>query len=142
MLKTILVPIDISHDAAGSRSVAMARKVMDEGGRLVLLNVLENAPAYVASQIPESVLARVANEAEADLKRIAKENALPDDTQTLIKRGRPSNTILDVAKDVGADAIVVASHNPTFADHLLGSVASRVVRHAQCSVFVVRGVKS
>ena len=41
-----------------------------------------------------------------------------------------------------ADVIVIASHDPGLADYLLGSVAARVVRHAHCSVLVVRNVKS
>ena len=141
MLKKILVPIDASHVAAGSQSVALAQKVMDDGGQLILLNVLESAPAYVASQIPDSVLARVASDSEAALKRIASDHGLPAATEILIKRGKPSTTILDVAEELGADAIVVASHNPTIASYLLGSVASHVVRRAHCSVFVVRDTK-
>jgi nucleotide-binding universal stress UspA family protein len=142
MLKKILVPIDATHVAAGSQSIAMAQKVRDEDGHLILLNVLENVPAYVASQIPESVLAKVAAEAEAELKRISADHNLPETTEVLVKRGKPSTTILNVARETGADAIVVASHDPGIADYFLGSVAAYVVRHAHCSVFVVRDVKA
>ncbi len=34
--------------------------------------------------------------------------------------------------------IIVASHKPNVGDYLLGTTAARVVRHATCSVFVVR----
>ncbi len=34
--------------------------------------------------------------------------------------------------------IIVASHKPNVGDYLLGTTAARVVRHAACSVFVVR----
>ncbi len=142
MLKKILVPIDATHVAAGSQSIAMAQKIMDEDGHLILLNVLENAPAYIASQIPDGVLAKVAAEAEAELKRIAADHNLPETTEVLVKRGKPSTTILNVARETGAEAIVVASHDPGFADYFLGSVAAYVVRHAHCSVFVVRDVKA
>ena len=37
--------------------------------------------------------------------------------------------------------IVIASHDPGLADYLLGSTAGRVVRHAHCSVLVVRNAK-
>ncbi len=43
MLKKVLVAIDASHIAAVSQSIAMATKMIDTDGRLVLLNVLENA---------------------------------------------------------------------------------------------------
>ena len=42
------------------------------------------------------------------------------------------------AKKIGADLIIVASHKPNVGDYLLGTTAARVVRHATCSVFVVR----
>ena len=142
MLKKILIPIVATHVAAGSQSIAMAQKIMDADGRLVLLYVLENAPSYVASQIPDSVLAKVAAEAEAELKHIAAEHNLPETTEILVKRGKPSTTILNVARETGADAVVVASHDPGIADYFLGSVAGYVVRHAHCSVFVVRDTKA
>jgi nucleotide-binding universal stress UspA family protein len=34
--------------------------------------------------------------------------------------------------------IVMASHRPELKDYLLGPNAARVVRHAECSVLVVR----
>ncbi|MDH3475684.1 MAG: universal stress protein [Rhodospirillales bacterium] len=37
-----------------------------------------------------------------------------------------------------ADLIITGSHKPNVSDYLLGSNAARVVRHASCSVFVVR----
>ena len=37
-----------------------------------------------------------------------------------------------------ADLIVVGSHRPVMSDYLLGSNAKTIVRHAQCSVLVVR----
>jgi len=50
----------------------------------------------------------------------------------------PSSEILRVAEEAGADLIVVGSHRPAMKDYLLGTNASRVVRHARCSVLVAR----
>ncbi|MCC2654076.1 MAG: universal stress protein UspA, partial [Microvirga sp.] len=46
--------------------------------------------------------------------------------------------VLDEAEQTGADLVVVGSHRPTMATYLLGSNASTIVRHAKCSVLVVR----
>ena len=43
-----------------------------------------------------------------------------------------------MAKEIGADLIVMGSHRPELADYLLGANAAKVVRHADCSVMVVR----
>ena len=45
---------------------------------------------------------------------------------------------LSVAKQISCDLIVMASHRPGAKDFLLGPNAARVVRHANCSVTVVR----
>ena len=37
-----------------------------------------------------------------------------------------------------ADLVVVGSHRPVMSDYLLGSNAKTIVRHALCSVLVVR----
>ena len=53
--------------------------------------------------------------------------------------GDPRTAILDTATAWKADLIVVGSHGRTGLDRfLLGSVAEGVVRHARCSVEVVR----
>ena len=46
--------------------------------------------------------------------------------------------LLQEAKGWNADLIVVGSHRPVMIDYLLGSNAKAIVRHAQCSVLVVR----
>ena len=38
----------------------------------------------------------------------------------------------------GADLIIIGSHRPAMSTYLLGSNATTVVRHAGCSVLVVR----
>jgi nucleotide-binding universal stress UspA family protein len=53
--------------------------------------------------------------------------------------GKPVDEILDVARSVGADIILIGSHNITSVERwMLGSVAERVAREAGCSVEVVK----
>ena len=56
----------------------------------------------------------------------------------MLREGNPANEILALAEESGADCIVIASHRPGFGDYLIGSTAARVVRHAPCSVMVLR----
>ncbi|MCP4874198.1 MAG: universal stress protein, partial [Gammaproteobacteria bacterium] len=46
--------------------------------------------------------------------------------------------ILAQAENSAVDLIVIGSHKLQATDFLIGTNASRVVRHAPCSVFVVR----
>jgi len=53
--------------------------------------------------------------------------------------GSPRQVIVDWSKEQGADLIVVGSHGSSRLTYLLiGSVAEYLVRHAHCSVLVVR----
>ena len=53
--------------------------------------------------------------------------------------GRPDRAIVRLAREIGADLIVVASHPPTRLERLLGGhVADRIARNAPCPVVIVR----
>ena len=64
---------------------------------------------------------------------------LPADRKSAATRaGGIYHELLEEASEWDADLIVVGSHRPVMADYLLGSNAKTIVRHAQCSVLVVR----
>lgn len=140
MFKVILIPIDIANTAAAAPVLALARQLSGQGGRLILLNVVEDLPGHIAPFIPGEVYKEAVPRAQGSLAQLAKDHDLPSDTEVLVREGHAPTTILEVAQESGADAIVVASHDPGLADFFLGSVAARVVRHAHCSVLVVRNV--
>jgi len=58
---------------------------------------------------------------------------------TVVETGEVRTTIIDFASNWGANLIVVGSHgHKGLLRLLLGSVAESVVRHAPCSVLVIR----
>jgi nucleotide-binding universal stress UspA family protein len=60
-------------------------------------------------------------------------------TVTEIRSGDPALGLLAVAEEEGADLIVVGSHGQSATERfLIGSVSEKVMRHASCSVLVVR----
>ncbi|MEO5728849.1 MAG: universal stress protein [Byssovorax sp.] len=55
------------------------------------------------------------------------------------RTGRPDRAILELAREIGADVIVVATPPPTRWQRLLGSsVADRITRNAPCPVVLVK----
>jgi nucleotide-binding universal stress UspA family protein len=55
------------------------------------------------------------------------------------RTGRPDRAVVQLAKDIGADVIVVATQETTRWQRLLGgSTADRIARSAPCPVVVVR----
>jgi nucleotide-binding universal stress UspA family protein len=58
---------------------------------------------------------------------------------SVVCMGGPADTILETAKEWGADLIVMGSHGYGFWGRTFyGSVSDQVVHHAPCSVLVVR----
>lgn len=54
--------------------------------------------------------------------------------------GKPAATILDEAKRVNADLIVVGNRRMQGVQRILGAVANDIVHHADCDVLVVKTV--
>lgn len=53
--------------------------------------------------------------------------------------GKAADQILHLAREIGADMIIIGSHGKTGVERLvLGSVSERVVREAHCAVIVAR----
>ena len=62
--------------------------------------------------------------------------------ETLVVWGSPPVEICRIAQERHVDLIIMGTHGRTALAHLLiGSVAERVVRHAPCSVLIVRPVR-
>ena len=57
---------------------------------------------------------------------------------TAVLQGNVDREILDEAKRMHADLIVMSSHRTGVRTYFLGSNAGHVVRYATCSVLVVR----
>ena len=61
-----------------------------------------------------------------------------ENVRHVVVTGNTYDEILRVAEADGAALIVIGAHQPDLRDYLLGPNAARVVRHAKCSVLVVR----
>ncbi|MFN3649908.1 MAG: universal stress protein [Armatimonadota bacterium] len=59
--------------------------------------------------------------------------------ETQVRSGDPREELLDQAREIGADLIVCGARGASLIEGLLwGSVADRLVKHAPCSVLVVK----
>ena len=80
------------------------------------------------------------DEAAKKLKEIAGKH-IPKEfyAGVVVENGTVYKEIVEAAKDLNIDQIVMGAHRPSLADFLLGPNSARVARHAGCSVTVVRG---
>ena len=136
MFKNILVPIDMAHLAEGKSIVDIAIREAGDDGNIILLNVIEEIPNWAAINLPADLQEKSIAAAREELEVIKRGSQRRMTVEVL--PGHASDTILEVAEKREADLIIVASHRPGLQDYFLGSTAARVVRHANCSVLVVR----
>jgi nucleotide-binding universal stress UspA family protein len=134
MYKTIIVALGLDH-GHGFTAMEAARKLLDDGGRIVAVHVLDTVPGFASYYLPDGHEAGARKEA---LAGIAERVGPAKDAEAVVLSGNPGRTITEYAEQVGADLIIVGSHKPDLSDYLLGSTAARVVRHASCSVHVLR----
>jgi nucleotide-binding universal stress UspA family protein len=136
MYKTILVPTDIAHLAEGKLTIDLAVAHASDNTRIVLLNVVEEIPGWASVAIPTEIMQKSITDAQNKLKAVASASGRKMDM--IVRTGHSYSTILDVVEEVESDLIIIASHRPGLQDYFLGSTAAKVVRHAPCSVLVVR----
>lgn len=142
-LKRILVPVDFSPLAKKALHYAF-RLARQFKAQISLLHVVEPEPppafdGYITSpHIPawdssedetKQLKALVADSARAGIVNV----------NSTIRYGLASHEIVDAAKQLDIDLIVIATHGYTGWRHFcIGSTAERVVRAAPCPVLVVR----
>ncbi len=136
MFTTILVPVDLSHAEAGKAMINVAKMLGGEDARITLITVVEDIPTYVAAGLPDGIIEESKERAQEALEEIARKADVQASVE--VRSGQAYRAILDVAEKRNADLIVVASHRPGLQHFLRGSTASRVVRHATCTVLVKR----
>ena len=141
MYKNILFSVDLEHTAEAEKALKIA---IDEARRSnAKLTVMTVAPGFgmpiVASFFDEQTVANALKEVARHLRQYVDDN-IPDDVRTnpIVVEGNPAELILKQAQSDDIDLIVIASHNTQIENLLLGSCAAKVVRHAHCSVTVVK----
>lgn len=138
MMKRIIVPVDMGQLDAARHAMAVAKTNLDTNGRILLINVLEPLPPFVMAQLDKSVTAGASASATATLKQLAEESGMAERVDVRLDTGSIYRKILEAVGDPATEGIVMASHTPRMSDIVLGSVAAQIVRHARCSVYVVR----
>lgn len=136
MYKNILVAIDPSHGPEQEKALHMATQLAEDAmTQITAMTVIEPLPAAVLEESAVDIAEKAGALALADLRNMVGTRSL---IKTVIRHGNAGPTIIDYAKEHDIDCIVLASHKPGLTDYFLGSTAARVVRHAPCSVHVMR----
>jgi nucleotide-binding universal stress UspA family protein len=145
--KRILLPTDGS--ACSRQAMTYAFSLAQQyGAQVIALHVGHHAweqplaPGAVEAGV--DVIARIQHEDAAEEQRLLTEVTRAGAqggvaVETRHMSGSPPRVIIQMAKEISADLVVMGTHGRTGISHvLLGSVAEEVVRRAPCPVLIVR----
>lgn len=142
--RRILVPVDGSPTAAAGMKEAI-KLARESGGKLLLLHVVEEYAAFAAPEVGVSlapILDSLRESGRRTLARIARsaERAGARPQTALVENfgGRVADTIVEQAKRLRADLIVMGTHGRRGVNRvLLGSDADLVVRYSRVPVLLI-----
>ncbi len=141
--RPVLCAVDISNKDQDTEVLKLAHRMAQ----------LDNAQMDVITVVPDFGMSVVGSffepqhheKAVAEAQRLLREtveNVLGDDADSnvrhMVATGNAYEEILKAAQLANTGLIVIGAQKPDFKDYLLGPNASRVVRHSECSVLVVR----
>jgi universal stress protein F len=143
MIKSVLCALDLSDLATDKKVLEQAARLADlDGAQLDVLNVLPDfGESWVSGFFESHHHEKAIEETSEKLKKLCIEvlgSERNAEIRHVVATGTAYQEILSVAKTAGSDLIVIGAHAPDLKDYLLGPNAARVIRHSDCSVFVVR----
>ena len=149
MTTKILVPIDLRDMPTMEKVLATA--VQHAKAAKASLTVMTVVPNMVTGiDYRYAIRGETGGSEEFDAREIVKEalerlNEIVAErtpsgltVDTIVRHGTVYEEILEVAEELKVDQIVIGAHRPAVSDFLLGPNTARIVRHASCSVTVVR----
>lgn len=127
-----------ASNAGGERAALLAKKY---GAKLDIIHVIEHSPiAYggeFSIQIDPNLEQSIEGKARAALDQQAESLGIPPDHQYLFN-GVVKTHVLDIAKQINADLIILGTHSHHGLEALLGSRANAILHGANCDVLTVR----
>ena len=143
-VKTILVPSDFSSHAAKALETAVELAKVFEAKIVIVHAYLVQPPPSVSMQggyvIPEGYFEQARDHAHQQVELLAsQQKGSGVEVEGKAVEAAASQAILEAAEEIAPDLIVMGTRGQTGLKHvLLGSVAERIVRLADCPVLTVK----
>ncbi len=142
MYNSILVPVDIIEKDLTQKVIPHVKylaKLSNANVKffhvLPISSAIINAYSFGMDEFKDQATVQ----AENWLKKLIHEIDLPKETLSYsLAFGNPRDEILTIAEEIQPDLIIIGSRRPNISNHLLGSNAAGIVRHAKMSVLVIR----
>ncbi len=143
MSKSILCAVDINRPDEDRRVLERAVQLaaLDQA-RLDIVTVVPDFGAHLVGAYLQDHHVETAEVKARELLSQLCESVLRAElnaqSRHIVAVGSVYEKVLETAKLSQSDLIVIGAHRLDFKDYLLGTNAARIVRHSDCSVYVVR----
>ncbi|MDX2052610.1 MAG: universal stress protein [Polyangiaceae bacterium] len=142
----VVVGVDYSSPSEQALQTALDMARRRSGSHIHVVAIAEGYAPNMSEDLTADAKAAFLAEAKATLEayvdqELARRQNLFNRRSifTIVDFGDPADRLVEIAKEVGANLIVVGTHGKGAVEQmLLGSVSQKVLRHAPCSVLVVR----
>ncbi|WP_113911098.1 universal stress protein [Roseovarius dicentrarchi] len=137
MFTHIMVPVDLVHKDK-------LQKALDVAGDMAKLHTAKVHVVTVSGDLPGELghtPAEVAAALTAFAAELKEKYGVDVEAHPVTSNDPAADTtrkLMAAIDDIGADLVVMASHQPGIMEHIFNSHGGYIARHAKCSVFVVR----
>ena len=141
MYKNIVIPIDLTEKFSWKSVMPKVMGMVDAfGSKVHLVHII---PDYgmnmVEDYLPKSWFKDQKKKSADHIEGLIAKY-IPDgvDVSYYVARGAVYDQVIQYATKVEADLIILSAVRPELRDYMLGPNASKIVRHAETSVLVIR----
>ncbi|ANQ24677.1 hypothetical protein BA893_24095 [Vibrio natriegens] len=143
MYKKILVSLDISKDTSRKRktlttAVSLAEQHQSE---LIVLSVIDIdiRGGWLQGGEGDQYLEEHCQMRRRQLEHFCAENISSDiNVCAIVKAGHVYQNIIDTAKELTVDLIIMGTTQPKITNYLLGTNTLRVLQYSKCSLMFIR----
>ena len=137
MFSNIAVPVDLAHVEKQAKAISTAADLARHyGASLTLVGVTTNTPSQSAHN-PDEFAAQLADYAQRQSSQYG--IAFRSYSAVGVDIAVDLEKILDKAiHEIGADLVIMASHEPGLRDYLTRSHSNKLASHSDLSVMIVR----
>jgi nucleotide-binding universal stress UspA family protein len=148
-MKQVLIAVD--YDLAAEKVAETGYTIAKAfGSRITLLHVVSDPSYYYSTEYApilgftgfsvkgfEHAIEEI-RETGGEFLETVKEHLKDDAVETIVKEGDAAEMILETAKEINADMIIMASHGRKGLERLLvGSVSENVLRHSAFPILII-----
>jgi nucleotide-binding universal stress UspA family protein len=141
--QNILVPVDLDDESTWGKPLSTAVEYAGwAAAKVHVMTVIPNdmmKMSVVAQIITDDFEEKLRSDAKQSLATVVKK-CVPVECEVdqIVHLGNISHEILETARDIEADLIIMAAHKPKIGDFVIGSTTDQVVHRASCSVWIIR----